>query len=263
MYVIIRTLIFFLIFFLYRALSIIPCLLLLALLSSTWCLSSNADYGTRDDLTQLLYNKDDLAQLSDNKDDLAELSDYKDDLSEPSGYKDDSAQLSDYKDDSAQVSDHKDYEKLPSAMLRYQWYLSNHYDQKLHKVCGKGRAMFRVFSLHSNHHEDRRWQWGCKRVLPSRTREHCHWYQNVNDFDQPMFFMCGQNMYLKGIKSHHSNHHEDRRWSFYCCGSPGFITKSCFNTGYVNKWDGDLRFEVTHPGQVISGVYSYHNNHRE
>ena len=244
----------------YRALSIIPCLLLLGLISATWCLPDYKDDSARlsddlahnHDLAQLSDNKDDLAQLSDNKDDLAQLSDNKDDLAEPSNYKDDSARLSDY----------EDHEKLPSAMLRYQRFFHNNFDQWLHRDCGRGSAVFRVISYHSNHHEDRRWRWGCKRVLPSHSHEHCRWYENVNNYDQPMFFMCGQNMYLRGVKSYHHNHYEDRRWSFYCCGSPGFKTRSCYNTGYKNSWDGDMNFKVHH-GRVISGVYSYHDNHKE
>ena len=147
-------------------------------------------------------------------------------------------------------------------MLRYQKLFHNSFDRQLHQVCGRGSAMFRVISTHSNHHEDRRWRWECKTVLPSHSHEHCHWYREVNYYDQPMFFMCGQNMYLRGVESSHSNHHEDRRWSFYCCGSPGFTTRSCYNSGFVNKFDGDMDFQIGH-GQIISGVYSFHNNHKE
>lgn len=84
----------------------------------------------------------------------------------------------------------------------------------------------------------------------------------MNNFDQPMFFMCGKDSYIAGVDSYHSNKHEDRRWRFTCCSVPGHKTASCRVTGYVNEFDRPMNFQAG-PGEVITGVFSYHSNRKE
>ena len=149
-----------------------------------------------------------------------------------------------------------------SAKVRQQRYYDNHYDGRLFKVCPSGNPFSRVISRHNNHREDRIWRWECGKTFSSTSHQQCRWHKNVNGYDQPMFFKCGGNKYLSGVYSHHNNRREDRVWSFKCCGSLHYAIKNCYGTGYVNDWDKYMHYTVP-SGKVITGVYSYHNNHRE
>ena len=84
----------------------------------------------------------------------------------------------------------------------------------------------------------------------------------ANEWDRPMNFMCPANKYIAGVESHHDNGREDRRWRFTCCAIQNRITASCHQTGYVNDYDAPMNFQANH-GEVITGVYSYHDNGRE
>ncbi|XP_022255387.1 hemagglutinin/amebocyte aggregation factor-like, partial [Limulus polyphemus] len=55
----------------------------------------------------------------------------------------------------------------------------------------------------------------------------------------------------------HSNHHEDRRWSFVC--ERTFQDPLCYFTNYVNDWDYLIHFTCGN-GEAIAGFSSYHNN---
>ena len=137
----------------------------------------------------------------------------------------------------------------------------NEWDGRLYRVCEDDYGMYHVESRHDNHREDRIWAWQCRRVFQNRPQT-CSWTSYVNEFDQPILFMCGRNEYLRGVESYHSNPHEDRRWRFYCCHSNGYVTKSCEISGYVNDWDHPMHFQARQ-GQIITGAFSYHNNGRE
>lgn len=137
----------------------------------------------------------------------------------------------------------------------------NEWDDRLYRVCEVGYGMYHVESRHDNYREDRVWRWECRQVFQNR-HQTCSWTPYVNQFDKLILFMCGRNEYLRGVESYHSNHHEDRRWRFYCCHSNGYITKSCEITGYVNNWDDPLHFQARH-GKIITGVFSHHDNYRE
>ena len=138
----------------------------------------------------------------------------------------------------------------------------NDWDQRLYRVCNTGYGMYHVESEHHNYYEDRRWRWECRQVFQTDRNQTCSWTPYENEFDQQIIFMCGRDEYLRGVESYHSNYHEDRRWRFYCCHSPGYITKSCEITGYTNSWDGPMNFQAR-SGGVITGVFSYHDNYRE
>ena len=77
-----------------------------------------------------------------------------------------------------------------------------------------------------------------------------------------MFFVCDGNKYIGGVESYHDNGREDRRWKFTCCSAAGHKTYGCYNTGYVNEFDKPMNFQAGY-GEVITGVYSYHDNGRE
>ena len=142
--------------------------------------------------------------------------------------------------------------------MRHQRYYQNDYDQPLYKRCDSGNGMYAVRSVHDNHREDRRWEWLCRNVA-YYAQQSCYWSRDVNDFDQPISFLCAHNYYLAGVDSYHDNHHEDRRWSFLCCNSPGHYSGYCYIPGYQNSWDGymDFRAQRNREPMKVSG------NHRE
>jgi hypothetical protein len=138
----------------------------------------------------------------------------------------------------------------------------NNFDQPLSISCSGIQGMYKVASVHSNPHEDRAWLWQCRDVVGSGYVSGCSETGYVNKFDLPMNYMCPANQYIAGVYSYHDNGREDRRWKFTCCAIPNRITISCRQTGYVNYWDAPMDFEADQ-GEVITGVYSYHDNGRE
>ena len=155
--------------------------------------------------------------------------------------------------------DVKDSEK-DSNLARAEYL--NRFDGPLYKNCHGLQGMYRVASVHSNHHEDRVWTWECRNVVSSGHISGCSSQGYANYWDSPMNFMCPVNQYIAGVESHHDNGREDRRWKFTCCGIHHRITYSCRQTGYVNDWDAPMNFYANH-GEVITGVFSYHDNGRE
>ena len=153
---------------------------------------------------------------------------------------------------------HASAQRNKFAMMQYQ----NDFDQPLYADCNGIQGMYKVSSVHSNHHEDRAWLWECRDVVSGGSISQCSDTGYVNEFDLPMNFMCPANYYVKGVESHHDNNREDRRWKFTCCSIQNRITVSCRQTGYVNDWDAPMNF-VAGQGEVITGVYSYHDNGRE
>jgi len=45
----------------------------------------------------------------------------------------------------------------------------------------------------------------------------CEWFWDVNDWDAAFTFYCPVHSHMTGTYSHHNNHREDRRYSFFCC----------------------------------------------
>ena len=138
----------------------------------------------------------------------------------------------------------------------------NSFDNQLYVSCNGLEGMYKVSSVHSNHHEDRTWNWECRNVVGHGYSTGCHQTDYVNDWDMPMFFMCPANTYITVVDSYHDNGREDRRWKFRCCGVQGHVTTSCRHTGYLNDWDGPLNFQAD-SDELITGVYSYHDNGKE
>ena len=79
-------------------------------------------------------------------------------------------------------------------------------------------------------------------------------------FDASWTQTCPAGQSIDRISSQHSNHHEDRTWSFYCKSSSK-ISSSCHWSGYVNSFDQQILFQCA--SGVITGVQSYHSNHHE
>lgn len=144
------------------------------------------------------------------------------------------------------------------VIAQMQW--QNTWDSRLHVSCPNGKAFQRVLSVHSNHHEDRLWQWDCGTV--SRSHMDCHWTGYVNKFDGPMQFNCPSNQVLAGAISKHNNRKEDRRWKFRCCSARGYYTKNCYLSGFINHWDKKMHYGVG-GSRAFVGLYSFHNNRKE
>ena len=131
----------------------------------------------------------------------------------------------------------------------------NEYAQRLYRVCNDGHGMYGIITVHDKLREDRRWNWQCRKLVQQNSSQSCYWSRDVNDYNRDISFTCCDNEYLCGVDSYHNNSHDDRKWSFYCCGASGITTHNCYMTGYQNRLDGDLDFQAP-LGSVIMGVFS-------
>ena len=82
-----------------------------------------------------------------------------------------------------------------------------------------------------------------------------------NNWDGPLLEDCGDGKAFYHVESYHSNHYEDRCWSFKC-RSVGADTTGCFWSDYVNKFDGTLDFDCP-TNYVMNRVSSYHDSYYE
>ncbi|XP_016373981.1 uncharacterized protein LOC107713070 [Sinocyclocheilus rhinocerous] len=135
----------------------------------------------------------------------------------------------------------------------------NNYDGPLNFNCPAGQSISSITSENSNHHEDRRWEFGCQATFGQSAE--CYWTNYVNDFDQALLFECPAEHVMTGTSSYHNDYFEDRRWRFYCCRSP-CVTKDCHWTSYVNSFDEYFTWTVP-SRNILVGAQSYHQNHEE
>merc|ERR1711872_793282 len=132
----------------------------------------------------------------------------------------------------------------------------------LYFECPYGSAINRLYSIHDNHHEDRRWGFDCKDVK-EWTYSECHWSGYVNDYDEYLFYNCPQEgALITGMESVHNNHHEDRRWNYKCCNVAKTSTHGCYHSMHINNMDGPMDYKVQ-DGYWISGLESEHDSHHE
>ena len=47
-----------------------------------------------------------------------------------------------------------------------------------------------------------------------------------------------------GVRSHHKNGAEDRKWKVRCCGAKDYHTEDCVLTDYVNMYHGDMDYKI-------------------
>jgi len=119
------------------------------------------------------------------------------------------------------------------------------------------------YSTHNNRREDRRWKFytGSASDATCRVSGTKNW---ANNWDGHLFFQCPTPEVLYGVYSEHDNGTEDRRWKFKCCNVGSFATLRYGGwTSYMNNWDADLDYRCSKPNEVIVGVKSDHDNHRE
>jgi len=91
----------------------------------------------------------------------------------------------------------------------------NNWDETISYFCPNNGYVAAVYSYHSNHHEDRRWDYGCCE-LPDGIHD-CYWSGWINNWDEYMDYVLGANRIIHGIYSVHSNYREDRVWQLYTC----------------------------------------------
>ncbi|KAM3926649.1 hemagglutinin/amebocyte aggregation factor-like [Leptodactylus fuscus] len=145
-----------------------------------------------------------------------------------------------------------------SAAPQERW--ANNYDQVLNYQCPSHQSINLIFSIHDNKREDRIWDFGCQNTFNNPGS--CSWTGYVNDFDQEFTFTCPFGTVLSGMDSYHDNGREDRRWRFLCCQGETAVQRNCQWSGYINDFDGYLRWDAP-PNHYLVGAHSYHDNHRE
>merc|ERR1711962_241145 len=142
------------------------------------------------------------------------------------------------------------------VVKRAEYEYVNEYDQPFEFKCKEGQSIDNIATEHSNHHEDRRWDFTCKanKVI---TKD-CSWTGEVNGFDQTFDHKCDKGV-IAGIASHHNNHYEDRVFKFYCCKTTR-VLKGCLDTDWINNWDEKFTAQVA-KDMVLVGMYSIHENY--
>lgn len=146
----------------------------------------------------------------------------------------------------------------------------NNFDQPVNFTCPGNKAFGGESSYHNSGNEDRRFQFNCCDVLNQDntvlTRRLCFSSGTINHFDQDLFFTCPPGYLVTGTSSHHSNHHEDRVFSYSCCdygGADSTVRWSDMNySGWINNWDGPVNFNCG-ANEFICGVDSAHDNDKE
>ncbi|KAM8974368.1 hemagglutinin/amebocyte aggregation factor-like isoform 1-T1 [Pelodytes ibericus] len=136
----------------------------------------------------------------------------------------------------------------------------NGYDQPLYFQCPNHQSISLILSQHDNNKEDRIWDFSCKNTF-SRAGN-CAWSGYVNNLDQELDYTCPFGSVLGGMESYHDNSKEDRRWKYLCCQGEVPVTRNCKWSGYVNEFDGYLRWDAP-TNQYLVGARSYHDNGKE
>ncbi|KAM3926645.1 hemagglutinin/amebocyte aggregation factor-like [Leptodactylus fuscus] len=136
----------------------------------------------------------------------------------------------------------------------------NNYDQVLNYECKSHQSISLIISVHDDKYEDRVWDFGCQNTFNNPGS--CSWTAYVNDFDEEFTFTCPFGTVLSGMDSYHNNKKEDRKWRFFCCQGETTVQRNCKWSGYVNDFDGYLRWDPP-PNHYLVGAQSYHDNYKE
>ena len=120
-------------------------------------------------------------------------------------------------------------------------------------------------SRHSNEKEDRIWDLGCKVISPRMTVEGDRWISkterskldNTKSWDGRH-----SNSFLVGMESEHSNHHEDRTYTFFTARSDNFVLRQCSGWKKLNNHDHEINLQLGND-EVIAAIKSVHDNKKE
>lgn len=141
----------------------------------------------------------------------------------------------------------------------------NDWDGEQWCLCKENEKVGTIISDHSNHHEDRQWDLRCQKISDTFPQGREYKATPLNGWDGHVYFNGrDSNAYLVGMASHHSNHHEDRQFHFFYRYVPEMweLSGPCRGWMYVNQYDGHMDINTRHD-EVIVGLHSYHDNHRE
>ncbi|XP_070205498.1 hemagglutinin/amebocyte aggregation factor-like [Littorina saxatilis] len=138
----------------------------------------------------------------------------------------------------------------------------NDWNQKAERTCSYGSFLSNIDSQHNNQHEDRQFRMSCRSLPVCGGTPSCAWTSDLNSLNAVVDYQCPGGGYVAGMSSYHNNHHEDRRYSLYCCNLSGHKTYGCYTTGYVNNHDETYRFSVPY-NHVLAGMKSEHSNGSE
>ena len=141
----------------------------------------------------------------------------------------------------------------------------NQWDERQYCLCKPGERIVKFKSRHSNEKEDRIWDLGCKLISPRMTVEGDRWISkterskldNTKSWDGRH-----SNSFLVGMESEHSNHHEDRTYTFFTARSDNFDLRQCSAWKKLNNHDHEINLQLGND-EVIAAIKSVHDNKKE
>merc|ERR1712217_15974 len=145
---------------------------------------------------------------------------------------------------------------------------TNDWDKPQWCLCQKGERVSKIYSVHDNKKEDRKWTLTCGAITPEFIVPNKNdWYEisEENNWDGLIYWKGAANAnhgFLVGMSSYHSNSKEDRKYKFFSIRSDNWYTTDCKWRKNVNDWDGKLSWTLG-DDEVIGGLYSIHSNKKE
>jgi len=122
------------------------------------------------------------------------------------------------------------------------------------------------YSYHSNGAEDRRFKWRwCNPTTDTSPQTGSDISLAQTKYDEEWYRGCGGNSALFYASSTHSNHNEDRLWTFKCSAIDNkFMLRpqDCSYSGYRNNYDAVVNYNCPNNG-VIRTIHSIHSNGAE
>ncbi|GFR69697.1 hemagglutinin/amebocyte aggregation factor [Elysia marginata] len=136
---------------------------------------------------------------------------------------------------------------------------ANDHKGHLYFTCpGDNEIITRVRSEHDDGPEDRKWEFGCGNAPSGANLSDCAWSRFTGYFEGPSLYQCHNGGVITGWRAFFKD--TDRQNRYRCCKpSKGYLTHSCFYTGYVNDFNEMINYRVP-DGHVISGVFSEYSS---
>ena len=89
----------------------------------------------------------------------------------------------------------------------------------------------------------------------------CQWTPQ-NALDNMLIAHCPDGFAATGFRSlSYSTPTRDRQFSVKCCKA-ATVSKICKFSGYINNWDAVMNYNAPN-GEIITGIYSHHENSKE
>ena len=133
---------------------------------------------------------------------------------------------------------------------------NNDWHQVMSFECPWEKTLRSVYSIHSNDEEDRKFNFGCQDPPAGAKIISCKWTPRwVNDYKDPVSFMCDPDYILTGVQSIYDAASKDRIMRFECCTDPAYATFACHLTDYRNEFDKPLG-HIVRRGKYMVGWFS-------